>query len=496
MTRPRPQQESATARVLREDVLLFINGCFAATGQSGFYRGASEQALSMDFVHQYMLHNYRRIYTLCLAVGINDYNSATVIFNLLAFPAGGDFRHRENALIRQALQRMPPQRVYRLFSNLRRCRVNNRRTRAVVRDYLQGRGRWEFDAMKYRRGLGDAARHTHLPLSSMVSSEIGPFLFGWKAQKRFDSPTLEAWRAAHYSQDAVYQLPYTVAEGFAARHAIPRDKFLKRIAPRMTKAERERLSRSASREGVDLKADLSRMPLLRLAALTLSLAKGERIEREEELVTAFRGAARRASRNAPAVLSNFMGTPRVDNGGAKVVAVLDDSYSASGARDGRNRPLAVALGTHYLLESAFPHYQPIWLRSAEKVPIHVRAVGQTRVADALVAGLRTNPDVMIVVSDGWENDPPGAAHAVIDLYRRDLDREGRCLWVHANPVFDAAAYQPRALSPLIPTVGIRTPEDVLTVLPFARFACGGQSAEELEAFLEQRADAFCRGNDG
>lgn len=466
------ESETAAQRVFREDVLLFINGCFAATGQSSFYRETTTQRLGIEFVHEYMLHGYRRVYALTLAAGINHFNTALIIRHLLALPKIGERHPEENALITSALRRLPPQRVYRLFRELRRLRVNNRRARAIIRSYVEQRGQWEFDAMKYRRGLASAARHTHFALPP----ELGNFLFLGKKQSRYERPLLEAWRAAHYAQEAMYRLPFTVAEGFAAKHGVAREVFLKRIAQQMTRAERERSTRSAGAAGVDLRTDAARMPLWRLASYVLSLPMAERETRGDELEAAFIASAGRVA-----------GTKRSE----RVALVLDDSYSAVGTRELRQRPLAVALGAHYLIHGAFPEARSHWLHgpAAGSHPFCVRPVGPTCIADVLLRALEDEPELVFIVSDGWENDPPGATDAILELYD-ELGR--RCVFVHGNPVFDGTTYEPRRLARGMATVGIRQPEDLLTCLSFARFALGKSTAEELERELEDRASRALR----
>lgn len=465
--------ETSSQRVFREDVLLFINGCFAATAQGGFYRREGVQRLSIEFLHAYMRYGYRRVYALTLAAGINDFNTALIIRMLLAHPRESEHHPQENALITEALRRLPPQRVYRLFKELRERRVNNRRTRALMRRYVEGRGRPEFDAVKYRAGLTSAVRHARLPLTR----ELGTFLFRGKKQKQFESPLLESWRAAHYAQDAMYRLPYTVAEGFAEKHGVPRKVFLKKIAPQLTKAERERLDRSAAKLGVDVGADLSKMPLLKLSSYVLSVPTKERARRGAEIEAAFERAAARVAGHRTS--------------GGRVALVLDDSYSTLGARATRQRPLALALGVHYLLRASYSDVRSHWLHGPDGAfPFLVRPRGQTNLAASFLAALEDEPDVVFVVSDGWENDPPGATAATLELFSK-LKRE--CLFVHANPVFDGERFEPRSLSPLMATLGVRQPEDLLTSLAYARFALGHYSALELEERLEKSARSFLGG---
>ncbi|MGW1591440.1 hypothetical protein [Streptomyces sp. NPDC002386] len=160
--------------------------------------------------------------------------------------ATADQRRSEGRLIAARLATLPPQRVYGLFDALGRARVNNRRSRAIMRDWLSTRKDPAFDAVKYRGGLKRALRHAHL---APATEELETFMFTPLARPHYATPVLEAWRRAHFEQAAVYELPYTVAEGFAAKHGIPRNVFLERIAPRMTRLERLRCASPRRHEG-------------------------------------------------------------------------------------------------------------------------------------------------------------------------------------------------------------------------------------------------------
>ena len=113
------------------------------------------------------MNNYCRIYARTIASGINHFNRAEIIANLLAGGAPTDPLHRaeEGELIAKGLQQLPANRVFKLFRELQSRRVNNRRTRAVIRQYLDSRRQPEFDAIKYSRKYRAAAAHAHLKLN-------------------------------------------------------------------------------------------------------------------------------------------------------------------------------------------------------------------------------------------------------------------------------------------------------------------------------------------
>lgn len=122
------KKESAEQRVAREDLVMFINACFACSGQREFYTDGSGQSVSIDFLHRYTVGNYRTLYARTLAAGVNHFNQGQIVQNLLSTGRATkpEDRTEENALITRALEKLPPPRVYRVFENLRNHRVNNR----------------------------------------------------------------------------------------------------------------------------------------------------------------------------------------------------------------------------------------------------------------------------------------------------------------------------------------------------------------------------------
>ena len=471
-----PLDDSALLREKceREDLVMFVNACFAATRQEEYYTDKYEQSVSISFLHEYVMGNYRRLYAGALAAGINHFNQALIVTNLLASGAPDDARQRaeEGELIAAALRQLPANRAYALLDTLRRRRVNNRRTRAVVRAFLRGRREPAFDAVKYRTKYRAVAAHAH----ARLDDEMGAFLFRLHKAKRFETELFEKVRQAHYTAEAIYDLPFTVAESLAARHRVPRDRFLKRIEPKMTAAEKLRYQAAAARtKGVQLEFDLSRAPLTRLALYVLSLPVSERLDREVELHEALEKSSLRARARSPLSLG-------------RVAAVLDRSRSTFGSREKRRRPLAVALAVSRLLDVSSAEYRAFWtpeITSAEG-ELAAQPAGQTALAEPLLDALEWRPDLIVIVSDGYENDPPGAVGHIATAYQRCLAKGNGPEMIHVNPVFDSDHFSPRPLGGPIATVGLRDAEDLATMLGFARFASGTAPLAELESYLTHR----------
>ncbi|BAZ01172.1 hypothetical protein NIES37_51710 [Tolypothrix tenuis PCC 7101] len=464
-------------QVAREDLVMFINACLACTGQREFYDDAYGQRVSIDFLHDYILGNYRLLYARSLAAGINHFNQAQIILKLLATGKDTLPKHKEEegALIAHALNALPPQRAWGVLQQLRQRRINNRRSRAIARDYLQQRGDLSFHAVKYRPKVRAIAAHAHLKLQG----ELGTFLFrNWK-QKVYETELFEKFRQAHFSEQAIYDLPFTVAEGLAAKHKVKRDVFLTRIQQQMTVGEKLRFQGAAERtEKVEIDLDLGKLPLTKLALYILSLPLERRKEQREIFHQALERSARSVLKKAPLKLG-------------KVAAVLDCSYSSSGSSEKRRRPLGVAVATHYLLQAASQEYRAFWTIPTEDA-LQVRPHGQTDLATPLLAALGSGADLVVIVSDGCENYPPKGAAEVLRIFRAKLDPQRRTSIIHCNPVFNSEDFSLRNLSPSTPTVGLRDAEDLPTMLGFARFADGSAPLSELEAYLAERVQQMLK----
>ncbi len=330
--------------------------------------------------------------------------------------------------------------------------------------------------MKYRSKVKAIISHAHLKLYG----EVPNFLFDFAKQKSYITPLFEQFRKAQYSSDAIYNLPFTIAEGFATKHKIKREVFLERIQKQMTLGEKLRYQGASERADVGINLDFGRLPLTKLALYILSLPQQTKKEQWDTFNRALEKAAYLTLKKAPLKLG-------------RVATVLDCSYSSSGSSEKRRRPLGVALATHYLLKAAAKDYRAFWTVSVEDALL-IQPRGQTNLATPLLAALSSGAETIIIVSDGCENDPPNGAAEVLRVCRTKLepklDHSRKTSIIHCNPVFNANSYSLRIVSPYIPTIGLRDAEDLPTMLGFARLAEGSSTLSELEAYLQQRVQEF------
>lgn len=461
---------------------MFVNAAFSCTGQQEFYESARSQDISIHFLHEYVLVNYRAIYTLMLASGINQFNQGLIIQNLLKTGQGipREARKAECQLALATLTRMPTSRALRVLTTLAEQRVNNRATRAVIRDYLLSRPHRAFVTLKYRAKVRALATHCHLKLTTDDSN----LLYHPRATT-FEEPLFTQYKKALYSKSAIYLLPFTIAEGLANKHGVPRAEFLKKIEPMMTPNERRRLAQAAQRAGHELQGALHDTPLTTLCLTLLALPLHERRARLDELSAVIRQrAALEVARRKIVPLG-------------QVALVLDCSYSSRGSSVKKNRPLAVALALSALLKAAVEAggargCVEFWTGRAEGVLTEPN--GATSLARPLIEALKTTPDLVVIVSDGYENDPPAGVREVVRVFQERLDPHRAVELLHLNPLFDSDYLSPRPLSPRVPTMGVRDAEDLFTLLTFARFLNSHITERDVIHYLHSAAEELAHGH--
>lgn len=93
---------------------------------------------------------------------------------------------------------------------------------------------------------------------------------------------------------------------------------------------------------------------------------------------------------------------------------------------------------------------------------------------------------MIIVSDGYENDPPGGVAAVLSRFWADVPTAQEVELLHLNPVMSAAQYQPKPLAQGLITLGVREAKELGVLWALARYVSGAAELKQLRALLDER----------
>ncbi|HEY9842426.1 MAG TPA: hypothetical protein V6D23_18335, partial [Candidatus Obscuribacterales bacterium] len=144
----------------------FLDVLATATARASFYNSQSEQIAATRAVHSRLLGLDRALYALLLGLdGSTDFNRQLGIElllqgPLLQGPGGGQLSPvQEDRLLDWLLAQLPPQRVLKLFVQLRQARLGGARARRLMLRWLLQPEKLELWAVRYRRKLRLVLEH-------------------------------------------------------------------------------------------------------------------------------------------------------------------------------------------------------------------------------------------------------------------------------------------------------------------------------------------------
>jgi hypothetical protein len=138
--------------------------------------------------------------------------------------------------------------------------------------------------------------------------------------------------------------------------------------------------------------------------------------------------------------------------------LLDVSASMGGHETQARRPISVALALRDLLAETAERATIVTSdgRAAPAANL-IEPAGDTSLAAGLVAMLKRDPDVVFVLTDGYENAPAGRFAEVV----RAVRRMGVATPIHQfSPVFAAEARGVRSLCETVPGLPVSKPEAI------------------------------------
>ena len=441
-------------------LLEYLSFACTGTGQATFYNTKQEQEAALSRLHTAALAENRRIYALSALLPVNDRSKQLVLLNLLIAGRQRQDAELEWQLIQAVAQTLPFNRILNLFLEIQQLGVNNARTRRLG-SWLWNRYGDAFRVIKYRPKFRALLRHCHIPEgSNSAKAELHRWVFGKltsREQVQYNS-LLAARMAASHDYEALFALPFDIARDIAVcQHHRQPNEFTLEFAERGKLTRKEQL-RAQSTAGVEV--DYRKFSLLEL------LRHLYQHPAEWELIAPV------LDEKAQQLASQMRLPP-------KVALVVDNSHSAMGSQERLYYPLAVieaiarlCLAVKTSDVQAFYVGEPMdgsWLK----------AHGSTELRQPLAQALAGRPDLVLILSDGYENTSAGS---IAQLLNTKAVKNSCLAIVHLNPVSAAETGGVRRLADGLPTFGVSLPEQ----LPL--FALLGQAYTQptvLEAFFDQ-----------
>lgn len=456
----------------------FLDTAATSTSRASFYNTRAEQEAAIEIVHRELFEMDRGVYTAALMLpGLTDFNRQLGVVRLLseALSAEGWMSvEQEGVAIRKLSQMLPTQRMLKMFGILRKERVNNARTRRLILSSILQSDKLEFWAVKYRRKLETALIHawgrriasimrTILAKRTddrtekerqIIQRHLGRFVdqddiarveecvrFILGDENRLSLRRLMAYRDAKRDLSSGCTLPFETLEGLRSR--FHRDKtsaeVLELTKSQLTSGQKIGLQRKAQAAGVEVDFDPANYDAVRLYVYAYEMGMNAAIR--EEL-------SRKARTTAARLPVRF----------EHVGILLDVSESMQGHATQARRPISVVLALRDLLAETAANSTIIMSdgRAGSTMEL-IEPVGDTSLAMGLIALLKHDPDVVFVLTDGYENAPAGRFGEVVHAVRRI----GVETPIHQfSPVFAAETRGIRLLSQAVPGLPVSKPEAI------------------------------------
>lgn len=450
-------------------LLEYLSFACTGTGQATFYNTKEESVAALSQLHTAALAENRRIYALSALLPVNDRSKQLVLLNLLIAGRQRQDAELEWQLIQAVAQTLPFNRILNLFVELQEYGVNNARTRRLG-NWLWNHYGDAFRVIKYRSKFRALLRHCHIKEGSNPKrAELHRWIFGKlsKPEQVQHNPLLASRLAAVRDYEAVFALPFDIARDIAVcQHQRKAEEFTREFAQRGKLTRKEEL-RAQATAGVEV--DYRKFSLLELLRhLYQHPPMWERI--------------------APVLDDKAQKLAQPLSLPPKVALVVDNSQSAIGSSERLYYPLAVieaiariCLAVKNSDVQAFYVGEPIngsWLKAS----------GGTELRKPLAAALASRPDLVLILSDGYENTSAGS---VAQLLNTKAVRSSGIAIIHLNPVSAAESSGVRRLADGVPTFGLSLPEQ----LPLC--ALLGQAYTQpavLETFFDRIEQALKRGD--
>jgi len=476
-------------------VCSFLDTSTTSYGRATHYNTKEQQKAAEMTVHRSLFEMCRDLYAVLLLLpGTTDHARQIGISALLSRPRNGDMflnSRLEREVLAYLIGQLPPQRMMKLFDSFRgrgdefgTKKSNNARTRKLVLWTLLSSERIELWSVKYRQKMQRILTHVwgqrrasiigsicarivggytlsrketqimqeHVwrftgKNSDHYVSECIAFLFGLR--EGLEIPLFKMFVNSRYDLEAGAKLPTEVLEGIRSIYhpMVPKEKVLelKSKSKTFTRGERRTVQKRAKEAGLDVE-----MNPLDYNAVDLYLYAFE-CGATQEIQGALMAKAEHAAMGMPVQYEH-------------IGIVVDASQSMAGDRTQHLRPLAVTLALRDMLEAASTHGTVVYCGGELENDVIVRPSGDTSLAEGLLAVLQEEPDIVYVISDGYENAPAGRFQDVL-LAARELGIQTPVF--HLNPVFAGESEAVRMLCEDvagISTMPVRTPTGLGTTM--------------------------------
>ena len=284
-------------------------------------------------------------------------------------------------------------------------------------------------------------RHSNTEKS--IINDCVSFILGNK--NYFKLPLHQQYFAAQKDIKQGRDLPLEVLEGIRStyRKHLNSDTMVVKAKDKLTKGQKLKLQKKADQLDISIQVDFSKYDLTRL--YIYCFARGLRDEVEKSI--------------EKKVLQAVHKTPFQYR---KIGLLVDDSDSMRGHQTQALKPLAISLALRDILCLLAPQVELRYTSGrADTGQKLLRPLGNSNLARPLLELMKNKPDVIFILSDGYENAPKGR----VDDLARAFKRGGHSTLIcQISPVMAAEDSGLRRLSKYIPAFAVSQAEFLPTGL--------------------------------
>jgi len=411
------------------------------------YNTKEELIAARETIHNNLFMLDRSVYG-CLAClpGTTDISKMTVASRLLSIawnPKPGYnwiepilTMDHERMIIDHLVSTLPANRMLNLFISFSNDKINNSRMRKTVLPFILNSNNLAWWAVKYRKKLNSIFTHCWgKKMTSVISTILGKkaktqkdedilnsfisnyvilkdkvdivyecisFVFSSLDESEYTQNLFQSFYGSKKDFSLAKGLPKEVIEGIRASYHPDVDKAetLEVAKSSMTVKEKKLVQNQAKKSGVKIEWDAFTQPLVDL------IIYGFKMGFTSIIHEAIFQKAKKAAEVLPFNYTN-------------VGILCDDSFSMSGSDDQKLRALAVTYATVEMLKN-LGHKTTTITTSGRRMSVTNNPVGESNLASPLIKLLKQGPEVIFVVSDGYENAPEGRFGEVLKIVRDKL----------------------------------------------------------------------------
>ena len=459
-------------------VVRFLDTAIMSTGRSSYHEDKSDLHVAEEAIHRTVFDYDRGVYLAVLALdGTMDRARMVGVERALSNPFT-ESRYLdlklETKLIRILSSSLSKTRQVKLLVALASSHVNNKRTRNLIDATVLSWRDFDYMAVKFKSKLRTIFIHRYgqrrssiirdilakstnnrteremsilmgvfsncnTPLAPMYEDMLA-FVLNDKLTRSLecDMPLIAKYVAAvGGDRKAVKGLPQEVAQGILASYYPGEDaRKVSLQEGQMSQRTKMRQQRSASKVGVKLAFDPTKQSMVELYVYAHERKFTTGIQQ------ALKSKAKTIAERMNVVCNN-------------VAIVMDTSVSMRGKSDNAWRPIAVSEAIRDVLYASAESTR-LFSNHESVAPYTVSELGgATALARLVLEAIKSGPDAVFILSDGYENSPAGRVEEVVGAVR---DLEIATPIYQLTAVMGAKRFGARDLAPkYITTVPMRGP---------------------------------------